>query len=225
VNRLSLAVAVLAAIALAPTPARAQDGGAAPATVTKTASAGVVVLDIVETVDEKPSEDMVTTFRLRQHLREAGFVVRTAKPLKIDEEERKAAEKKKAASGAAAPSATAAPVEEKPADLVIRGTVDVHYVKSSVFFGKTVAYEFGATGDLKIEDGKGVEVAKVSETDERGAKERNQACVECEKRIAAWLTVATLKAAPVRERFDAKAKADADAYIAKTEKARGGEKK
>jgi hypothetical protein len=215
-------LAAIAALALGP----AAFAGDAPAAATTTAarpaakSAGVIRLDVAEVVREKPSRDALATYRVRKALREAGFTVYTDKPLAVDEIEHRKREKEAREAGLPTPTATLE--EQKPApDLVIKGKVDVHQGENSTFFGGTVAYVFRADAELKICDAQGKPLATVEESDNWGNTEERKALEETQKRIAAWVAAAVLKAEPVHSRLSDKAKAEADKYIANVESKRG----
>ncbi|HVY62568.1 MAG TPA: hypothetical protein VHF22_12990, partial [Planctomycetota bacterium] len=222
-TRLSI-LAAIAALLLGPACSFAGDApsAATPTSAPRAAAktAGVVRLDIAEVVREKPSKEAPSTYRIRKVLRDAGFDAYTDKPLAADEYERRKREKE--AKEAGAPSPTAEPEAGKPApDLIIKGKVDVHAGENSTFYGQTVAYSFRAEAELQICDPQGKVLATVEESDSWGNTEEKKALSECEKRIAAWIAAAVLKAEPIHSRLSEKGKAEADRYIANVESKRG----
>lgn len=206
----ALFATLVVALAAAPAPGQ-ETGEAAPAK-----PAGVIKLEIVEKVEGKPSRDTPAIYRIRQKLREFGFVAWTEKPLRADEYEKKKREKESTKGAPAGATATAAAGEEKPApDLIIRGIVDVSLGKTSTFYGQSVAYAYDGVADLTIVDARtGKELAVVAERDEWGKTEQKAAREESHKRITAWTTAAVLKAEPIYGRLGPNRQKAVDAYHA-----------
>jgi hypothetical protein len=225
----AIAAALLLAAGLAP--ARADDpkppapptpAAPAPASPAAPAPAGVVKIDIAETIEGKPSRENLAAYFIRKKLREAGFTAWSARPIHADELQKKS-EQQKPAAGATPPSpaAPAAPGDEKPApDLVVKGTVDIEVSRVSTFYGQNVAFAYTATTFLEVQDKAGKSLAKIEDKDEWGQTSQRAAREQCMKRMALFASADVLKSEPIRGRLSEKAKAEADAFVAGIEKKR-----
>ncbi len=203
---------VLAAPAVADDPPPAPQTPPAPAAPKPddpgAGRAGVVKLDIVETIDGKESKVNVAAYFLKKKLGESGYRVYSArepaaKPGEKPEEPPKPA-----------PAPPPAP------DLVISGKVECKLLRTSDFYDQTVAYIYETTAELKIADKGGKTLADVKERDEWGRGTKKAARDESLKRLANWVTAAVLKEPAIRARLDDAGKQAAEAYVKRVEAAR-----
>lgn len=171
--------------------------------------AGVVKVDVEETLDKRPSRDAYATYLIMKKLREAGYVVWSEKPNRTDEYERKKRAEKEGVTR------TADPGDKKPEpDLVLKGKIAIGLADSSKFFGADVAFVYGAHGALAVLDKEGKELGKIEDQDEWSKASEKAAREEQIKRIAAFLAAAVLKSEPVHGRLGPKRRAVVDEYIA-----------
>jgi hypothetical protein len=165
--------------------ARAEEGPRRP-TPTVT-----IELDIAETLDGKPDPDGKAAARIEDVLREFGFAM----------------------------TVTAVPVTGKPAtptaDLIISGTIDVRKGKTSLFYEQEVAWQYIATAELKIRDGKtGKVLTEIVEREDLGGTEsRETTLAENRARIYAWVRAGVLRADAIRGRLGPKRQAALDQYV------------
>ncbi len=184
--------------------------------------AGVVKIDLVETIDGKETKDNYTTFLLRKKLRELGFVAYSERPVGADE-----VQKKKKKKGDSAPQPEEGEAEARPEpDLIIKGTVAVKMDRTNQFYGADLGYVYAGTGDLRIlEKGGANELGKVADKDEWLKKDKDVAQMEEQKRIGSWLTAAVLKQDAIRGRLAPAGQAALDRYVADVETKRVASRK
>lgn len=208
-----LMVLALAAPALADDPPPVpQAPGAPKADEPAAGRAGVIKLDIVESIDGKESKLNVAVYFLKKKLGEAGYRVFSTREPAAPKSDKP--EKPEDAPKPATPAAPPVP------DLVIVGKVDCKLLRTSDFYEKAVAYIYETTAELTIADGSGKTLATVKERDEWGRSTKKAARDESLKRLANWITAAVLKEPAIQARLDDAGKQAAEAYVKKVEAAR-----
>lgn len=191
-------------------PGGAEEAAAAPAPAVKIA--------IAEKVDGRESRYMVATYFVRKKLREAGLRAWSTEKLPNDDKEHEAAVAEARARGEE-PPVLLEEAQPEPA-LVIEGTCDVAFDRSSTFYGADLAAIYKATLDLKIKGPSGAVLDEVHIVDEFGKKNKKAARNGSLKRIGMFAAVDVLLAEPVRAHMSDEAKAAAQPFIDKINKDR-----
>lgn len=207
------ALALLLALglaALAPRAARADDEAKPDAS---SQQGGIVVmLDIEETLDGEESDYAVTAYYVRKKLREVGFRAWSARPIPVDD-----AERKKRAEKAKKDGTTAEPLldDQKPeGGLVVRGTATVTYDRTSTFYGADLAQIYKGAATLTIADrASGKTLVEITIDDEWGKKTKKAARNECLKRVGLFAAADVVASQPVQDRLTDQGKTQAQAFI------------
>jgi hypothetical protein len=180
-----------------PDPTAPQPGAPGEAAAPRAGRAGVVKLDIIETIDGKESKVNAAVYYLEKTLGSSGYTVWATREPKGKESN-----------------------PRPDPDLVIAGKVDCKKLRESTFYGGTVGVIYETTAEVTIADKAGKTLATVKERDEWGRREKKDARDECLKRLVNWLAAAVLKEPAIQGRLDDAGKKAADEYLKKVETAR-----